>query len=148
MTEGEVPEDEYLIPLGQADIKREGSDVTIVTYSYMTLKCLEAAEILEGKGINVEVIDLRTLVPLDKECILNSVEKTGRLVIVNEACKRGSVASDIAAIVVEEAFDSLDSPIIRVAGKNTTIPFNLRLEKACIPAVEDVVNGVMAALES
>lgn len=147
MTEGEVPEEEYLIPFGVADIKREGQDVTIVTYSHMTLKCLQAAEILAEQGISAEVIDLRTLVPLDKACILGSVEKTGRLVVVNEACKRGCVGSDVAAMVVEEAFDYLDAPIVRVAGRNTTIPFNLNLEKVCVPSVEDVVESVMHVLE-
>lgn len=142
MTEGEVPEEEYLIPLGQADIKREGEHVTLITYSNMTLKCLEAAEILASEGIFAEVIDLRTLVPLDKDCILASVKKTGRLVVVHEACKRGGIGGDIAAMVVEEAFDDLDAPIIRIAGRNTTIPFNLNLEQVCVPSVEEVAAGV------
>jgi pyruvate/2-oxoglutarate/acetoin dehydrogenase E1 component len=146
MTEGEVPEDDYLIPLGKSDIKRKGEDVTIVTYSYMTLKSLEAAELLAKQGISAEVIDLRTLVPLDRDCILNSVQKTGKLVVVHEACKRGGVGGDIAAMVVEEAFDSLDAPIIRVAGKNTTIPFNLALEKACVPSTENVVEAVYSVM--
>lgn len=145
-TEGEVPEGEYVIPLGKADIKRTGEDVTIVTYSYMTLKCLEAAEALSKEGISVEVIDLRSLVPLDKDCILKSVEKTSKLVIVHEACKRGGVGGDIAAMVMEEAFDNLDAPIIRVAGKNTTIPFNLDLEKASIPSVDDIIKGVYSVI--
>lgn len=146
MTEGEVPDEEYTIPLGKADIKREGKDVTIATYSYMTLKCLEAAELLEHERISVEVIDLRTLVPMDKPSILNSVRKTGKLVIVHEACKRGGVGGDIASMVVEEAFDALDAPIIRVAGKNTVIPFNLNLEKACVPAVEEIIEGVIRVM--
>jgi pyruvate dehydrogenase E1 component beta subunit len=148
MTEGEVPDDEYLIPFGQADIKREGEHVTLVTYSYMTLKCLEAAEILADQGISVEVIDLRTLVPLDKTTILKSIEKTGRMLIVHEACKRGGVGGDISAIVAEEAFDYLDAPIIRLAGKNTTIPFNLDLEKVCTPTVEDVVTSLRNLMEA
>jgi len=147
MTEGEVPEGEYLIPLGKADVKREGSDVTIVTYSYMTLKCLEAAELLAKEGISAEVIDLRTLVPMDKECYLNSVKKTGKLVIVHAACKRGGVGGDIAATVAEEAFDSLDAPIIRVAGKNTTVPFGAELEKVCVPSVEEIIEGVIKVME-
>jgi pyruvate/2-oxoglutarate/acetoin dehydrogenase E1 component len=147
MTEGEVPEGEYLIPLGKADVKREGSDVTIVTYSYMTLKCLEAAELLAKEGISAEVIDLRTLVPMDKECYLNSVKKTGKLVIVHEACKRGGVGGDIAATVAEEAFDSLDAPIIRVAGKNTTVPFGAELEKVCVPSVEEIIEGVIRVMQ-
>jgi pyruvate/2-oxoglutarate/acetoin dehydrogenase E1 component len=147
MTEGEVPDEEYYIPLGKADIKREGKDVTIVTYSCMTLKCLQAAEILGKEGINAEVIDLRTLVPLDKECILNSVRKTGRMVVVYEACKRGGVGGDISAIVTEEAFDALDAPVIRVAGKNTVVPFNLSLEKASVPSVEEIIEGVIKVME-
>jgi pyruvate/2-oxoglutarate/acetoin dehydrogenase E1 component len=147
MTEGEVPEEDYLIPLGRADLKREGKDVTIVTYSYMTLKCLEAAELLAKEGISAEVIDLRTLHPMDKECVLDSVSKTGKLVVVHEACKRGGVGGDISAMVVEEAFDVLDAPVVRVAGKNTTIPFNLDLEQASVPSVEEIIEGVIRVLE-
>lgn len=148
MTEGEVPEKEYAIPLGQADVKREGEDISLVTYSFMTLKCLEAADILADEGISVEVIDLRTLVPLDKNNILKSVEKTGHLIVVHESCERGGVGGDIAAIVADEAFDYLDAPIKRVAGKNTTIPFNLDLEQACTPSVDDVVKCVQNLLNS
>jgi pyruvate/2-oxoglutarate/acetoin dehydrogenase E1 component len=144
MTEGEVPEQEYLIPLGKADVKREGTDVTLVTYSHMTLKCLEAAERLASEGVQAEVIDLRCLVPMDKECILASVKKTGKLVIVHEACKRGGVGGDVAAMVVEEAFFDLDRPPARVAGKNTPIPFSLNLEKLCVPSVDDIVEAVRA----
>ena len=145
-TEGEVPNEEYLIPLGKADVKRPGTDVTIVAYSYMTLLCLAAAEALAKEDVSVEVVDLRTLVPMDKECILNSVHKTSRLVIVHEAVKRGGVGGDIAAMVIEEAFDELDAPIVRVAGKNTPIPFNLKLEKVCVPTVEEIVAGVRSIL--
>ncbi|MCX6071725.1 MAG: alpha-ketoacid dehydrogenase subunit beta [Chloroflexi bacterium] len=142
MTEGEVPEQEYLIPLGKADVKREGTDVTLVTYSHMTLKCLEAAERLAAEGVEAEVIDLRTLVPMDRDCILASVKKTGKLVIVHEACKRGGIGGDIAAMVVEEAFFDLDRPPVRIAGKNTPIPFSLNLEKLCVPSVDDIVEAV------
>ena len=142
MTEGEVPEEEYLIPLGKADIKRQGTDVTLVTYSYMTLKCMEAAQKLEEQGISAEVVDLRTLSPLDTETILKSVEKTSRLVIVHEAVKRGGVGGDIAAMVMEEGFDYLDAPILRVAGKNTVVPYNLELEKNCVPTVEEITQTV------
>ena len=145
-TEGEVPNHEYLIPLGKADVKRPGTDVTIVAYSYMTLHCLAAAEALAKENVSVEVVDLRTLVPMDKECILNSLHKTNRLVIVHEAVKRGGVGGDIAAMVIEEAFDELDAPIVRVAGKNTPIPFNLKLEKACVPTVEEIIAGVRSIL--
>ncbi len=143
MTKGEVPEDDYIVPLGQADIKRAGEDVTLISYSYMTLKCLEAAEALAGEGISVEVVDLRTLTPLDKETILESVAKTGRAIVVHEAVKRGGVGGDIASMIMEEAYDDLDGPVMRICGKNTTIPYNLELEKVCVPSVEDIVAGVL-----
>jgi len=143
MTKGEVPEEDYIVPLGQADVKRSGEDITLLTYSYMTLKCLEAAEALQTEGISVEVVDLRTLTPLDKETIFQSVEKTGRAIVVHEAVKRGGVGGDIAAMIMEEAYDDLDAPVMRIAGKNTTIPYNLELEKVCIPTVEDIVEGVL-----
>lgn len=146
MTTGEVPEEEYIIRLGQAEIKRAGEDITVVTYSYMTLKCLEAAEALAQEGISVEVVDLRTLTPLDKGTILDSVEKTGKAIVVNEAVKRGGVGGDIAAMIMEEAYDDLDAPVMRIAGKNTTIPYNLELEKACTPTVEEIVEGILELL--
>ena len=142
LTEGEVPDAEYVIPIGTADIKREGSDVTLVTYSFMTLESLKAAEQLAREGIEVEVIDLRTLVPLDMDCILRSVRKTGRLVVVHEAVKRGGIGGDIVSNVVEEAFYDLESPVKRIAGRNTTVPFNINLEKLCVPSVEEIAAGV------
>lgn len=144
MTKGEVPEEEYLIPIGKADVKREGDDITLITYSYMLLKCLEAAEIMAQEGISVEVVDLRTLNPLDKDTILESVRKTGRALVVHEAVKRGGVGGDIAAMIMEEAYDDLDGPVLRIAGKNTTIPYNLNIEKACIPSAEDIVEGCLS----
>jgi pyruvate dehydrogenase E1 component beta subunit len=143
MTKGPVPEEELVIPLGQADIKRSGTDVTLVTYSHMTLKCLEAAALLESEGISVEVVDLRTLSPLDKDTILGSARKTGRVIVVHEAVKRGGIGGDIAAMLMEEAYDDLDGPVLRIAGRNTPIPYNLTIEKACIPSVEDIVEGVL-----
>jgi pyruvate dehydrogenase E1 component beta subunit len=143
MTKGPVPEAETVIPLGRADIKRSGTDVTLVTYSYMTLKCLEAAALLESEGISVEVVDLRTLAPLDTETILNSARKTGRVIIVHEAVKRGGIGGDLAAMLMEEAYDDLDGPVLRIAGRNTPIPYNLNIEKACIPSVEDIIEGVL-----
>lgn len=146
MTTGEVPEEEYIIRLGQAEIKRAGEDITVVTYSYMTLKCLEAAEALAREGISVEIVDLRTLTPLDKSTILDSVEKTGKAIVVHEAVKRGGVGGDIAAMIMEEAYDDLDAPVMRIAGKNTTIPYNLELEKVCTPTVEEIVEGILELL--
>ena len=142
-TKGEVPEEEYFVPLGKADIKKTGDDVTLVTYSYMTLKCLKAAQMLEKEGISVEVVDLRTLNPMDKETILESVRKTGRAIVVHEACKRGGVGGDIAAMIMEEAYDDMDGPVQRIAGKNTPIPYNIDLEKACVPTVEEIIEGIL-----
>jgi pyruvate dehydrogenase E1 component beta subunit len=124
-------------------VKREGEDVTLITYSYMTLKCLEAAELLEKEGISVEVLDLRTLKPLDQEAILESARKTGNVVIVHEACKRGGIGGDIAATIMEEAYDDLDGPVMRVCGKDTSIPYNLELEKVCVPTVEEIIETVL-----
>jgi len=146
MIKGEVPEDEYLIPLGEAEVKRSGDDVTVITYSYMTLKCLEAADALEKEGISVEVVDLRTLHPMDKETILRSVRKTGKAVVVHEACKRGGVGGDIAATIMEEAYDDLDGPVLRIAGRNTPIPYNTELEKACVPSTEEIVEGILRVI--
>lgn len=143
MTEGDVPEAQYVIPLGEADIKKSGDDVTLVTYSHMTLKCLEAAELLEKEGISVEVVDLRTIKPLDSETVLASARKTGRVIIVHEACKRGGIGGDIAAMIMEEAYDDLDGPVMRICGKDTSIPFNVELESACIPTVEEIIEGVV-----
>lgn len=148
MTEGDVPDEEYLIPFGQADIKRKGTDVTLVSWSHMVLKSLQAAEELAADGISVEVIDLRTLVPMDIAAVLDSVRRTGHLVIAHEAIRRGGVGGDIAAMVAEQAFVSLRAPIARVAGLNTPVPFNLALEKATVPQVADIVAAVRAVVGS
>ena len=142
MQKGFVPETEYTVELGRADVKRSGQDVTIIAWSGMVPKSLAAAEELAADGIDAEVIDLRTLVPLDKESILESVRKTERCLIVQEAVRRGGVASDIASIIQEEAFDYLDAPIRILAGHNTPIPFNLNLEKASVPQQNDIVAAV------
>ncbi len=143
MTRGPVPDEEYVIPLGRAEVKKSGTDVSLITYSHMTLKCLEAAAALEAEGIRVEVVDLRTLSPLDKETVLASARKTGRVLVVHEAVKRGGVGGDIAAMLMEEAYDDLDGPVLRIAGRNTPIPYNLSIEKACVPSVEEIVAGVL-----
>ncbi len=141
MNKGMVPEDEYIIPLGKADIKREGSDITIISWSAMIPKVLEAAGMLAEKGIEAEVVDVRSLVPLDNETIINSVKKTENVLIVQEAIRRGGVASDICSIIQEEAFGYLDSPIKILAGLNIPCPFNLNLEKLVIPQVPDIVKA-------
>lgn len=147
LTEGPVPDDpDFLIPLGRGDIKRPGRDVTLIAWSNMIPRSLAAAERLAAEGIAVEVVDPRTLVPLDKELILESVRKTEHVVIVQEAVRRGGVASDLASIIQAEAFDYLDAPIEIVAGWNTPIPFNLALEAACVPQEGDIVRAVRRVL--
>ncbi len=146
-TKGHVPEDQYSIPLGVADVKREGKDVTIVATAIMVHKALEAAVELEKEGISVEIIDPRTLVPLDEETIVKSVRKTGRLVVVHEAVKRGGYGGEIASMIAEsEAFDYLDAPIKRLGGKAVPIPYNPELEKAAIPQVPDIIQAVKETL--
>jgi pyruvate/2-oxoglutarate/acetoin dehydrogenase E1 component len=142
LTKGHVPTQEYTIEFGRADVKRKGRDVTLIAWSGMVPKSLAAAEDLAEVGIEVEVIDLRTLVPLDKNSILESVRKTEHCLIVQEAVRRGGVASDIASIIQEEAFDYLDAPIRILAGHNTPIPFSLNLEKASVPQQDDIVAAV------
>jgi pyruvate/2-oxoglutarate/acetoin dehydrogenase E1 component len=144
--EGEVPEDEYVIPFGVADVKREGSDVTVVATLYMVHKALDAAEELEAEGVSVEVVDPRTLVPLDKQAIIRSVEKTGKIVIVSEDCKTAGVSAEIAAVVAEEAIDYLDAPIKRVAEPDTPIPFSPPLEQHVIPNEQTIVKAVKEIL--
>jgi len=144
---GAVPEQEYTIPFGAADIKRKGSDVTVFAYSNMIHKSLEAAKELEKDGINIEIIDPRTLVPLDEETLINSIKKTNRLVVVTEACERGSVASDIAARMAIKAFDCLSAPVKIVAGLNAPVPYNSMLEQASIPNVKDILKAVREILK-
>jgi len=139
----EVPEGEYLIPFGQADIKREGSDVTVVATANMVLRALNAAEKLQQeKGISLEVIDPRTIVPFDKETVLNSVSKTGRLVIFTEECQTGSFAGQVAAIVADEGFDYLDAPIKRVNAPDTPVPYGIILEDFWIPNEDKLIQAV------
>lgn len=140
--EGEIPEEEYSVPFGVADVKREGRDVTIVATMFMVHKALEAGKTLEREGVNVEVVDPRTLVPLDKKAIVNSVKKTGRLIVVGEDCKTAGVTAEIAAVVAEEAIDYLDAPIKRVAEPDTPIPFSPSLEKYVIPDEKSIVKAV------
>jgi pyruvate dehydrogenase E1 component beta subunit len=141
-TEGEVPDEEYVISLGTADIKREGADVTLVAYSMMVRVALDAAEKLQKEGISAEVIDPRTLYPLDKTTILDSVGKTHKLVILQEAPKTCGFGAEIAAIVADEAFDQLDAPIKRVAAPDSPVPFSPPLEKFYIPDKDDVIKTV------
>ena len=139
---GEVPEEEYLIPLGKADIKREGSDVTVVAIEFMVHRALAVANKLQEKGISVEVVDPRTVIPLDKQAIIDSVKKTRKLVIMDEEPKTGSVASEIAAIVAEEAFDLLRAPIKRVCAPDTPVPFSPVLEDFWIPDEDNLIKAI------
>jgi pyruvate/2-oxoglutarate/acetoin dehydrogenase E1 component len=139
---GEVPEGEYAIPLGKADIKREGTDVTIVAISRMVHQALAAADALNADGISVEVIDPRTLSPLDEETILQSIAKTHRLIVVDEDNPRCSVATDIAALAADKAFTELDAPIKLVTAPHTPVPFSPPLEQFYIPSPERIVATV------
>ena len=144
--EGYVPDEDYIIPFGVADVKREGSDVTVITYSRMVQRALEAAEQLAEGGISVEVIDLRTLKPLDMDTVAASVKKTGRAVGVTEACKTGSFVSELAARIQEELFDWLDAPVVRVCAADVPIPMSEPLEDAAIPNVETIIAGIRQVL--
>ena len=144
---GPVPEEEYVIPLKKADVKREGSDVTVITYSMMVHHSLEAAKKLEGEGISVEIIDLRTVWPFDFDLIAESVKKTGHVVIAHESWKVGGVGAELASQIQEKLFDYLDAPIVRVGAEHTPIPFSPPLEKRVIPDAEDVYRAVKKVLE-
>jgi len=144
---GPVPEEEYTIPLGKADIKRDGTDVCVIALSFMVTKALAAAETLEKEGISAMVLDPRTLVPLDKEGIAEAVRKTNRVVIVEEGCKTGGVGAEISAVINEEAFDYLDAPIVRVAAHDAPIPFSKPLEDYVLPNEEKIVDAVRKVME-
>lgn len=142
LSKGPVPEGDYVIPLGQADVKRQGRDVTIVTYSRQTLYALEAAEKLAGEGIDAEVIDLRCLNPLDMDTVVASVRKTNRVVIVAEDVKTAGVSAEISARITETAFDYLDAPVVRCAGRDVPLPCVSHLERAAIPSADEIVGMV------
>jgi pyruvate dehydrogenase E1 component beta subunit len=142
-TRGEVPDDEdLLVPLGQAAVRRPGTDVTILSYSLMVHRCLEAAERLAEEGISAEVIDLRSLRPLDWDAIADSVKKTHRVVVAHEAVRTGGVGAELAAQIGEELFDELDGPVIRVAAKDVPMPFSPPLEQFVLPGPDAVVKAV------
>jgi acetoin:2,6-dichlorophenolindophenol oxidoreductase subunit beta len=145
-TKGAVPEEEYTVPLGVADVKRPGSDVTLVSYSRTVLQALEAAQEAAQEGIETEVIDLRCTSPLDVDCILASVQKTGRLVIAHEAHRRLGLGAEIAALVQEQAFDYLDGPILRVAALDVPIPASKPLEDAVLPGKSQILAALRAAV--
>jgi acetoin:2,6-dichlorophenolindophenol oxidoreductase subunit beta len=137
---GEVPDDDYIIEIGKADTKKEGSDISVITYGRMVPLCLEVAEILEKEGISLEVVDLRTLVPMDKEAVIESVKKTKRALIVHEACKTSGFGAEISSVISEsDAFYYLDAPITRCAGLDVPIPYCVELEKNIVPTQEKLL---------
>jgi pyruvate dehydrogenase E1 component beta subunit len=147
-TKGEVPEEQYTIPFGVADIKRQGKDLTIVSSGIMVHKSLAVVNRLAEEGIDVEVVDVRTLKPLDNDTIINSVAKTGKLLVVHEAVETAGWAGEIMAIVSgSRAFDYLDAPMRRLTGKNVPIPYNRQLERAAVPQEEDIEREVRAILK-
>lgn len=142
-TSGKVPKNTYTIPLGKAHIKRGGTDLTIVATGVMVKRALRAAEFVKGQGISVEVVDPRTLVPLDEDTIIQSVQKTGRLIVVHEAVKRGGYGGEIASIVAEKTFSSLKAPIVRLGGAAVPIPYNATLEANAVPQVKDIKKAII-----
>ena len=142
----EIGEDE-IIPLGKADIKREGKDVTIITYGRMVPRSLKVAEDLAKEGIDIEVVDIRSLVPLDKECLINSAKKTGKVLVVHEACQTGGFGGELVSVVVDsDAFFYLDAPVKRLGGLDVPIPYNPNLEAQVVPTEEKITAAVKSLL--
>ncbi|MFC2062984.1 alpha-ketoacid dehydrogenase subunit beta [Chloroflexota bacterium] len=143
---GEVPEDDYLVPLGKAEVKREGSDITVISWSRSVVRALKAAETLEKEGISLEVVDLRTLRPLDEGLILDSVLKTSRAMVVHEACRTSGYGAEVAATIAEKAFDYLDAPVQRVAAYDAPVPFNPNLENYVLPNEDRIIEAAKELL--
>ncbi|NLG12817.1 MAG: alpha-ketoacid dehydrogenase subunit beta [Lentisphaerae bacterium] len=139
---GEIPEGEYLLPLDKAEVLSEGTDITLISYSSMTPVCLAVKNALQPHGINLEVVDLVSLQPLDTDTIFASVRKTGRVIIVEEACLTGGVAGEVSALIAEHCLDSLEAPVIRVGAADAPIPSSLDLEKFVLPQADDIVQAV------
>lgn len=135
----ELPTEEYLVPIGLADVKRVGKDISVITYGAMVHNALEAAEVLAQDGIDLEVVDLRTLVPLDKETVLQSVKKTNKAILLHEDVRTGGFAGELAAIIAEEAFEFLDGPLMRITAPDTPVPFSPPLEEFFLPKTTDIV---------
>ncbi len=134
-----LPQEDYIVPLGKADVKRPGRDMSLITYGAMVHLALEAAEVLQEEGIELEVVDLRTLIPLDKETLYASVRKTSKAIILHEDNKTGGIGAEISALLTEECFDCLDGPILRIAPPDTPVPFSTPLEEFFLPKVSDIV---------
>ncbi len=147
-TKGDVPEDDpYTLPIGLAEVKRQGSDVTVVAYSRMTPIALQVAQLLDKEGISVEVVDLRSLRPLDRPAIINSVKKTNRAVVIEEGWQSYGIGAEVAATIQNEAFDYLDAPVQRVAGLEVPLPYALNLSQASKPGAQDLKNAIYRTLE-
>ena len=144
---GPVPEAEYTVPFGEADVKAEGEDVTVVATAFMVWKALRIAEKMDAEGVSVEVLDPRTLIPLDNEAIIRSVKKTGRLVTVEEGCMRGGVGSEVASVVAESVPSALKAPVIRVANPDAIIPYKVENEVHVLPQEDDIERAIRTALE-
>ena len=144
---GQIPEEDYTLPIGVGDIKREGKDISIVTYSYMVHKALAAAETLASEGIDAEVVDLRTLRPMDTDIIIDSIKKTHRVVVLHEACVTGGIGGEIVAKIAENAFDYIDAPIKRLGIPDVPIPYAKSLEDTIIPNEEKLIACIKAVLE-
>jgi 2-oxoisovalerate dehydrogenase E1 component beta subunit len=135
----DVPAEEYVVPLGKARVARAGADISVITYAAMVHTALEAAEVLSKEGIDLEIIDLRTLAPLDRDTILQTVRKTNKAMVLHEDTRTGGIAGEIAAIINEEAFDDLDGPIVRITALDTPVPFSPPQEERFLPQVRDMV---------
>ncbi len=136
-----LPEEDFVVPLGKADVKRVGNDISVITYGAMVHLALEAAQTLANEGIDLEVVDLRTLMPLDKEAIYSSVRKTSKAILLHEDNKTGGVGAEIAALLAENCFDCLDGPILRIAPPDTPVPFSTPLEQFFLPKTGDIVSA-------
>src|SRR5581483_1247195 len=143
----EIPPDDYVVPIGKAVVRRSGSDLTIVTFGAMTHVALEAAATLGTDGIECEVIDLRTLAPLDRVAIIGSIAKTSRALLVHEATRTGGIGGELAALIAEDAFEYLDAPIVRIASLDTPVPFSPPLEAAFMPNVTSIIAGARRLLK-
>ena len=138
----EVPDGDHMTPIGRARVVREGTALSVISYGWMLHKCLAAAEQSAAAGVAAEVLDLRTLAPLDRDAILGTVRKTGKALIVHEACRTGGIGGEIAGVIAEEAFESLDGPIMRIASEDTPVPHNPELEAAFQPTVDEIVEAI------
>ena len=142
----EVPEGEYTVPIGKARVAREGRDLTVITYGAMVWEALQAAETLAGEGVSMEVIDLRTLLPLDEEAILASARKCSKVIVLHEDTRTGGLGAEISAIITEKAFDSLDGPVLRITAPDTPVPFSPPLEEAFLPNAAKVLEAARRLL--